>query len=77
MHADWKRIRQKLARTYAFKDSPLADFGPQDVEALRPFAQRAVAAWDALSNGASVEVRWPGANDLVLVHSNVRSAASL
>jgi hypothetical protein len=67
VHADWSRIRQKLARTYAFNESPLAKFGPQDVERLRPFAQRAVTAWDRLPMGGSVEVHWPGANDLVVV----------
>jgi hypothetical protein len=69
VHARWKEIRRRLTRTYAFHESPLAGFGPEDVERLRPFAQRAVATWDALPRGGSVEVRWPGANDLVVVDS--------
>lgn len=68
--ADWKTIRAKLARTYAFEASPLANLAPQDVERLRPFAIRAVATWDALPKGASVEVCWPGANNLVVVPSD-------
>jgi hypothetical protein len=67
VHARWPELRDLLARTYAFADSPLASFGPADVERLRPFALRAAATWDALPAGAAVEVHWPGANDLVVV----------
>ena len=74
---DWADIRELLARTYAFDDSPLARFGPHDVERLRPFALRAAATWDALPPGGSVEVAWPGANDLVVVSTEERSALAL
>ena len=67
VHAQWPTIRDRLARQYAFEDSPLARFGPQDVEALRPFALRAAATWDVLRPGGSVQVTWPGANDLTVV----------
>ena len=72
VHGDWQQIRRRLAKTYAFAESPLAHFGPQDVEALRPFARRAAAAWEALPPGGSVEVSWPGANDLVVVPTETR-----
>jgi hypothetical protein len=74
---DWSEIRRSLARMYAFTESPLARLGPHDVEALRPFAQRAAATWDALAPGGSVEVRWPGANDLVVVPTEARGSLSL
>ena len=77
VHAEWREIRDRLTKTYAFSDSPLTRFGPQDVEALRPFARRAAAAWDELPAGGSVEVSWPGANDLVVVDSATRGALSL
>jgi hypothetical protein len=67
VHRDWPDIRARLARTYAFTRSPLADLGPQDVTRMRTFALRAVATWEALPAGGSVEVHWPGANDLVAV----------
>ena len=77
VHADWKEIRARLARAYAFSDSPLAGFGPHDVERLRQFALEAVATWDALPAGGSVEVSWPGANDLVVVPTETRGAVAL
>ena len=72
VHASWREIRSHLAKTYAFAESPLAGFGPNDVEALRPFALRAAATWEALPPGGSVEVSWPGANDLVVVPTETR-----
>ena len=77
VHGDWKEIRGRLARSYAFTDSPLAAYGPADVERMRPFALRAVATWNALPAGASVEVAWPGANDLVQVPAETRGALAL
>jgi hypothetical protein len=77
VHGNWREIRGRLARTYAFEDSPLAGFAPHDVERLRPFALRAAAAWDALPAGGSVEVSWPGANDLVVAPTEVRGAIAL
>jgi len=76
VRSSWKEIRDKLARTYAFETSPLAKFCPQDVERLCPFARRAVALWDALPVGGSVEVRWPGANDLVVVDAPTTAVRS-
>jgi hypothetical protein len=67
VRAQWQEIRRRLTRMYAFHESPLSGFTPDDVERLRPFAQRAAATWDSLPYGGSVEVRWPGANDLVVV----------
>ncbi|HVE94931.1 MAG TPA: hypothetical protein VNB24_08435 [Acidimicrobiales bacterium] len=67
VHRDWAEIHRRLSRMYAFDESPLAKFAPQDVERLRPFALRAVATWEALPEGGSVEVRWPGANDLIVI----------
>jgi hypothetical protein len=67
VHAEWPDIRRKLAKAYAFTESPLAHLGPDDVERLRPFALRATQVWNDLPDGASVEVRWAGANDLELV----------
>ena len=77
VRADWQEIRSTLARTYAFGESPLGGFGPADVERLRPFALRAAATWEALPDGGSVEVRWPGANDLVVVPTEARGAVAL
>ena len=77
VHKDWQEIRRRLVHTYAFEDSPLASWGPQDVERLRPFALRAAATWDALPAGGSVEVAWPGANDLVVVPAEERGALAL
>lgn len=77
VHAEWQEIRRRLAQTYAFEDSPLSGFGPDDVERLRPFALRAAATWDELAPGGSVEVSWPGANDLVVVPTETRGALAL
>jgi hypothetical protein len=77
VHADWSEIRRLLARTYAFEDSPLARFGPQDVERLRPLALRTAALWEALPPGGSIEVAWPGADDPLVVSSDARGALSL
>jgi hypothetical protein len=74
VHAEWSQIRDRLARAYAFDDSPLAPFGPEDVERLRPFALRATAAWNGLRPGGSVEVSWPGANDLIEVPTETHGA---
>lgn len=67
VHAQWHEIRQRLAQNYAFSDSPLEKFGPDDVERLRPFARRAVETWNQLPGGGRVQVRWPGANDLIVL----------
>jgi hypothetical protein len=77
VHRDWQTIRTKLARTYAFADSPLACLGPDDVERLRPLALRTAATWDALPPGGSIEVSWPGANDVVVVPTETRGAVAL
>jgi hypothetical protein len=74
VHRDWRAIRDRLARTYAFADTPLASFGPDDVERLRPLARRTAALWDALPAGGSIEVRWPGADDPVVVPTETRGA---
>ena len=66
VHAEWPDIRRRLGRMYAFEENPLMRFGPADVERLRPFAQRAAAAWNELPAGGQVEVHWPGVNDLVV-----------
>lgn len=67
VHREWPRIRDQLARTYAFTGSPLAGMGPDDVERLRPFARRAAAAWHDLPAGGALELHWPGARDPVVV----------
>lgn len=67
VQARWPEIRRRLARTYAFTESPLAQLGPKEVERLRPFARRAVDIWNELPDGGQVEVRWPGANELVVL----------
>ena len=67
VRADWPVIRRRLARTYAFSESPLARLGPEDVERLRPFARRAVETWDVLPEGGGVQVSWPGTNYLVVL----------
>jgi hypothetical protein len=77
VHAQWPEIRDRLRRTYAFADNPLLAMGPDDVEALRPFALRAAATWAALPDGGSVEVTWPGPNDLQVVSTEERGALSL
>lgn len=73
VHAQWPEIRDRLARTYAFADSPLSRFGPSDVEKLRPFAMRAAKIWSDLPDGGSVQVTWPGANHLEVVPTETHS----
>jgi hypothetical protein len=77
VHRDWKEIRAHLARAYAFSASPLARFGPPDVERLRPVALRVAELWDALPDGGSIEVSWPGVADPVVVPTETRSALAL
>lgn len=67
VRAQWSEIRRRLTQTYAFQESPLQRWGPQDIERLRPFALRNAAIWEGLPAGGQVEVHWPGANDLVVV----------
>ena len=77
VRASWRQIRDGLRRGYAFADNPLMHMGPDDVEALRPLALRTAAIWDALPNGGSIEVSWPGTADPVVVPTETRSAMAL
>jgi len=77
VRARWPEIRSRLADSYAFEETPLAHFGPDDVERLLPLARRTAAIWDALPEGGSVEVAWPGAEPPAVVPTGTRGAPAL